>query len=253
MSVYLAKSDKSITAKYNGATDILCEPHDYKKFPGLKKDLRDYARNWKGDGWDDIKVNVEDAEGTSIIVRQPIVQQMGEAQYKSVIIASDKVKNDSSEPIQESIQLKGSFTNSISLTVESEISSEVATEIGGSIEIFSASVSTKISTNMRRGKTQTESKSTEFTRVVNLNVPPNKGFRVKMTAMIEERKISVTLPSQIEGRFRIQYPHPRDGHYYWLSYISAAQRNDHDKSNMVTIVKNGLAISVNTVIEDLEE
>lgn len=249
----LAKSDKSIEVKYDGATEILCGEHDYKKFPGLEEDLANYANNWKGSGWGDIKVNVKDAEGTAIVVHQPIVKPLGDSHNESVVIVEDKVRNDSSEPINSSIQLKGTFTNSLSSTVESEMSREVAAEIGGAVEIYSASVSTKVSATAKKGQTETSSETTEYTRIVNFTLPPKKGFMVKMIAEVEKRKISVTLPSKIQGKFRIQYPSKRDGAYYWISYISAAQQHNHDESNMVIIVDNGKAIDVKTVIQDLPE
>ena len=90
----------------------------------------------------------------------------------------------------------------------------------------------------------------QYRRSVVLKVPPKKGYSVKMTATVEKRKVSVTLPSMIQRPFRIQYPHPRDGHYYWISYISNAARNNNDQEKMIMTVKDGIAVYVDTVIED---
>ena len=43
----------------------------------------------------------------------------------------------------------------------------------------------------------------QYSRAVYLKVPPEKGYSVKMTATVEKRKVSVTLPSMIQRPFRI--------------------------------------------------
>ena len=74
-----------------------------------------------------------------------------------------------------------------------------------------------------------------------------------MTAVVEKRSVSVTLPCKIEGPFRIQYPSRRDGNYFWISYrISSAARDSNDQENVKIIVENGTAVSVATLIEDLD-
>ena len=149
------------------------------------------------------------------------------------------------------IELKGTHTDSISATVESEFSQEVGVEIGAEIKIFSASVSTKVSTTARRGHTETSTREMQYRRAVNLKVPPKTAYSVKMTATVEKRKVSVTLPSKIQGPFRIQYPSKRDGHFYWISYISNAARNNNDHEKIIITVEDGIALYVDTVIEDL--
>ncbi len=248
----LSSDENPISAKFNGKSEILCGEHDHNKFPGLNDDLSTYARNWKGGGWDDIKVNVQYAEGTKILVGKPIVRPYAQPADTTVILASDTIRNDSSEPFETTIELKGTFENSITTEVEQEMSLEVAAEIGAEIKIFSASMSTTVSTTARKGNSVSTSEEVQFTRTVKLTVPPNKAFDVKMEALVESRKVSVTLPSRIEGPFRIQYPSRRDGHYYWISHISAAAKDGHQKTDMVTIVERGTAIDVNTVVTDAE-
>lgn len=246
--------ETKISADYNGPSEILCHEHDYKKFPGLGGDLNEYARNWKGGGWDDIKVNVPAAEGTKIVISQPTVKQLSLPVDSTVILAEDTVRNNTDETMETSIQLKGTHTNSLSATVESELSTELGVEIGGEMEIFAASLSTKVTTTTRKGQTKASSKELQYTRIVNLKVPPKKGYTVKMTAKVETRKLSITLPCKIQGPFRIQYPSHRDGHYYWISYISSAARNSmHDQENFSITVEGGIAIHVDTVIEDIPE
>ena len=249
----MAQSKTETSVYYHGPTEILCHEHDYKKFPGLEGDLAEYARNWKGSGWDDIKVNVQFAEGTKIVVSEPIVKPVSLPVDTAVVIAKDTVRNTSDETVEVSIQLKGTHTNSMSATVESEMSTEVAAEIGGDIDIFTSTLSTKVSTTARKGHTETSSREVQYTRVVNLKVPPHKGFLVKMTATVETRRVSVTLPSKIQGPFRIQYRDRRYGHYYWISYISNAALDNHDQAKLVIIVEDGIAINVETVIQDLPE
>ena len=123
--------------------------------------------------------------------------------------------------------------------------------IGGSLVNCSASMSASLSTTARRGQSTSTKRTVEFTRSVDLKVPPKKAFQVKMEGVVQSCKTSVTLPSRIEGPFRIQYPSRRNGHYYWLSQISAAQKNGHDKTNMVAIVDQGVAIDVRTNVSDL--
>lgn len=245
--------ETNIWAGYNGPSEILCSEHDYKKFPGLDGDLAEYAKKWKGGGWDDIKVNVQYALGTKIVISEPIVKPQSLPVDTTVVLAEDTVRNYSDETIETSIQLRGTHTNSMSATVESEFSTELGVEIGAEIDIFSSSMSTKVSTTSRKGQTQTSSQELQYTRVVNLKVPPNKGYRVKMTATVQTREVSVTLPSKIQGLFRIQYPNRRDGHYYWMSYISCAASHNNDQSNFNITVEDGIAIHVDTVIEDLAE
>jgi len=245
--------EKNIYAGYDGPSEILCSEHDYKKFPGLGGDLANYAGNWKGDGWDDIKVNVEFAEGTKIVISEPIVKPQSLPSDTTVVLAEDTVRNDSHETMETSIQLTGTHTDSVSATVESEISTELSAEIGAEIKIFAGSMSTKVSTTARKGKTETLSQQIKHTRVVNMKVPPKKGYRVKMTAKVERREVSVTLPSKIQGPFRIQYPSRRDGHYYWISYISSAASHNNDQANFRITVKEAMAIHVDTVVEDLVE
>ena len=242
--------DIPISAKFSGNSAILCGEHDYKKFPGLSDDLSTYARNWKGGGWDDIKVNVPHAEGTQISVATPIVEPYGQPTDTTAIIASDTIRNDSSQPFETTVELKGTFENSLTTEVEEEMSLEVGQEIGGEIKIFSASMSMTVATTSRRGYSETKRDEVEFTRSIKLTVPPNKAFDVKMEAVVQRQTVSVTLPSRIEGPFRIQYPERRDGHYFWISYISAAAKNGHQKSDMVTIVQKGTAIDVYTVVTD---
>ena len=133
----LSSDDNWITATFKGNSEILCHQHDYSKFPGLSDDLSTYARNWKGGGWDDIKVNVEYAEGTKIVVGKPIVRPYDEPTDTTVTLASDIIRNDSSEPIETIVELKGSFENSLTTKVEEEMSLNVGTEIGGGMQIFS--------------------------------------------------------------------------------------------------------------------
>lgn len=246
----LRSKPTSVSATYNGPNEILCHDHDYKKFPGLSTDLIEYAKNWKGGGWDDIKVNVPYASGTKIVVSEPVIKPISLPDDVTVVLAEDTVRNDSDQPIDVSIQLKGTHSDSLSTTVESEFSTEVGVEIGAEIEIFSASMSTKVSTTSRKGKTEVSTKEMQYTRIVHLNVPPNMGFHVKMNALVSKRKVSVTLPSKIQGPFRIQYPSRRDGHYYWISRIGAAAKNNHDQENLIMTVEEGLAIQVDTTVED---
>ena len=247
----LRSNESNVVAYYYGPTEILCGQHDYKKFPGLNEDLIQYAKNWKGGGWDDIKVNVEFAKGTKIVISQPTVKPKSLPAETSVVIAQDKVYNNTDEPMETTIELMGEYTDSISATVESEFSQQVGVEIGAEIKIFSASMSTTVSTTARKGTTEASSKKMQYRRAVNLKVPPKTAYSVKMTATVEKRKMSVTLPSKIQGPFRIQYPHPRDGHYYWVSYISSAARNNNDQEKMIMTVEDGIAVNVETVIEDL--
>ena len=248
----MSSNDSLISAKFTGKSEVPCGEHEYYNFPGLIDDLSTYARNWKGGGWDDIKVNVPHAGGTKILVGKPIVKPYDHPIETTVIIATDTVRNDSSEPFETTVTLKGKFTDNTTTEVEEEMSLEVGTEIGAILEIFSASMSTTVSTTARKGKRVSSSKEIEFTRSVKLTVPPKKALDVKMEAVVESCKVSVTLPCRIEGPFRIQYPSKRDGHYYWISYISAAAKDGHQKTNMVTIVKCGTAIDVNTVVTDAE-
>ena len=248
----LRSKESNVSVEYYGPTEILCGEHDYKKFPGLNGDLSQYANNWKGGGWDDIKVNVPYATGTRIVISNPTVKPKSLPAETFVVIAQDKVYNNTDEPMETTIELKGTHTDSISATVESEFSQEVGVEIGAEIwKILSASVSTKESTTARRGHTETSTREMQYRRVVNLKVPPKTAYSVKMTAMVEKRKVSVTLPSKIQGPFRIQYPSRRDGHYYWISYISNAARNNNDQEKMIMTVEDGIALYVDTVIEDL--
>ena len=113
----------NVSARYNGNTQILCGEHDYHKFPGLSDDLSTYARNWQGRGWDDIKVNVEYAERTKILVGSPIVRQWGQPSKTAVIIAKDVVRNDSSQQFETTVQLKGVFENTLKLEVQNEMTS----------------------------------------------------------------------------------------------------------------------------------
>ena len=249
----LRSRESNVSVEYYGPTEILCGEHDYKKFPGLNEDLVQYAKNWKGGGWDDIKVNVEYAEGTKIVISEPTVKPKSLPVDTTVIIAQDEVHNKTEETIETSIQLKGTYTNSMTATVESEFSEEVGVEIKAEIEIFSASMSTKVSTTAKRGQSETSTRALEYTRIVNLKVPPKKGYSVKMTAAVEERKVSVTLPTKIQGPFRIQYPQRRDGHYYWITYICNAARNNNDQEKMIMTIEDGIAIYVDTVIEDLPD
>ena len=80
-----------------------------------------------------------------------------------------------------------------------------------------ATMSTTVSTTTRRGQTETSSMEIQYRRAVNLKLPPKTTYSVKMTATVEKRRVSVTLPSKIQGPFCIQYPQRRDGHYYWIS------------------------------------
>ncbi len=248
----MSSNDSPISVQFSGKSEIPCSEHDYYNFPHLVDDLSTYARNWKGGGWDDIKVNVPHAEGTKISVGKPIVRPYDHPTEKTVILANDTVRNDSSEPLETTIELNGTFEDSTTTEVEQEMSLELGTEIGAEIEIFSASMSMTVTTTARKGESSSSSKNIDFKRSLKLTVPPNKAFDVKMEALVESRKVSVTLPSRIEGPFRIQYPSRRDGHYYWISYISAAAKDGHQKTNMVTIVESGIAIDVNTVVTDAE-
>ena len=65
----------------------MCGEHDYKKFPGLNGDLIQYANNWKGGGWDDIKVNVPFAIGTRIVISDPTVKPKSLPAETSMVIA----------------------------------------------------------------------------------------------------------------------------------------------------------------------
>ena len=141
-----------------------------------------------------------------------IVKRLNLPEDTTVVLAEDTVRNNTDETMETSIQLKGTHTNSLSATVESELSRELGVEIGGEIEVFAASLSTKVSTTARKGQTKASSKEQQYTRIVNLKVPPKTGYTVKMTAKVETRKMSITLPSKIQGLFRIQYPNRRDGH-----------------------------------------
>ena len=67
----LRSKESNVVAHYYGPPENLCGKHDYKKFPGLNGDLIQYAKNWKGGGWDDIRVNVPDARGTKIDISEP--------------------------------------------------------------------------------------------------------------------------------------------------------------------------------------
>ena len=247
----LRSQESNVVANYYGPNEILCGQHDYKKFPGLNEDLKQYADNWKGKGWDDIKVNVEFARGTKIVISEPTVKPKSLPADTSLVIAQDSVRNTTDEPMEAVIELMGTHTDSISATVESEFSQQVGVEIGAEIKIFSASTSVTVSTTARKGHTETSTREMQYRRSVVLKVPPKSAYSVKMTATVEKRKVSVTLPSKIQGPFRIQYPHPRDGHYYWISYISSAARNNNDQENMVMTVEDGIAVNVTTVIEDL--
>ena len=236
----LRSRESNIVADYYGHTDILCGEHDYKEFPGLNEDLIRYAKNWKGGGWDDIKVNVEFANGTKIVISDPTVKPKSLPTETSVVIAQDKIHNNTDEPMETTIELIGKHTDVISATVESEFSQQLSVEIGAEIKIFSAAMSTTVSTTARRGQTETSSKEMQYRRAVNLKVPPKTAYSVTMTATVEKRRMSVTLPSKIQGPFRIQYSSPRDGHYYWISYISNAARNNIDQEKMVITVEDGI-------------
>ena len=249
----LRSKESNVVAYYYGPTEILCREHDYKKFPGLNADLVQYADNWKGKGWDDIKVNVEFARGTKIVISEPTVKPESLPADTSLVIAQDSVRNLSSEPFQTVIELTGTHTDSISATVESEFSQQVGVEIGAEMKISSATTSVTVSTTARKGHTETSSREMQYRRSVVLKVPPKSAYSVKMTAEVEKRKASVTLPSKIQGPFRIQYPHPRDGHLYWTSYISNAARNNNDQEKMVMTVEEEIAVNVFIVTEELSE
>jgi hypothetical protein len=246
----LTSVEPHIQATYVGKTNIPCGEHDYKKFPGLEAALRKYADKTFGGGWDDLKLNV-DGYDAAIYVSTPIVKPYGTPSDTTVILASNRVHNDSSDPFETKVELTGTFEDSFATTVEKEMSTEVATEIGGNIEIFSAKLSTKLSTTSRKGVTSKKGKSVAFKRTVTLKVPPKRAFQVKMEAVVENRKITVTLPCHIEGWCRVQYPRPRNGHYYWYFHTSAAATNGHEKTDMVTIVENGTAIYSKTLVIDV--
>lgn len=248
----LTAGNSQVLVSYSGRSEILCAQHDYQKFPGLSDDLSTYARNWRGDGWDDIKVNVPHAEGTKIEVRQPVVRPYGQATETNVIVASDTIRNETSEPFKTTVELKGKVEHTLTTEVEEEMTLDVASQIGAEIKIFTGSLTTTVGTTSRKGTSSSERSEVEFTRKVELTVPPNKAYEVKMEAVVETRQVSITLPSRIDGPFRIQYPSRRHGHYYWISQISSAAKNNHNKTNMVTIVKRGTAIDVSTVVTDAE-
>ena len=120
-----------------------------------------------------------------------------------MVIAQDNVRNITDEPMEAVIELTGTHTDSISATVESEFSQQVGVEIGVEMKIFSATTSVTVSTTARKGHTETSSREMQYRRYVLLKPPPKTAYSVNMTAKVEKRKVSVTLPRKIQGPFRI--------------------------------------------------
>ncbi|NER28424.1 MAG: hypothetical protein F6J89_12505 [Symploca sp. SIO1C4] len=238
-----------VTITNNGKRTILCEPHDYKLFNGLERDLADYARKWKGGGWDDLKVNVDYAEGTSIYISRAELTPLGKPETSQLIIDSTHIENTSDETINVDVSLEGTIETTLSASITDSFSANISEKIGGDIEIFSAEVQLGMTMSYSETTTETEKKSITYKKKVAVKVEPGKAYDCDLVVHVKRAKYKFEISADIEGPVRIQYPSRRDGHYYWIFGIASYM---HNTDELLGTITNSYAIDSHIIVSNSE-
>jgi len=235
----------TINLSYTGQTKVSCGDHDYRLFTGLESDLINYARGWKGSGWDDLKVNVEFAQGTAIYVSNPIITPLGQPEVAQVILDSTHIENTSDNKINTKIVLKGTIEQSLSISVTDSFSRQIASKVGGAIQAASLEMGITTTISTEGNSTNTETKKVEYEKSVEIPVEPGKAYDCQLIATVKKTRYQFDMEARIDGPVRIQYPSPRDGHYYWIFSIDSAW---HNQDKLSGIISDGFAIDAQIIV-----
>ncbi|MCL6755257.1 hypothetical protein KBT16_31495 [Nostoc sp. CCCryo 231-06] len=237
----------TVNVNYTGQTKVLCAEHDYRIFTGLESDLSNYARGWKGSGWDDLKVNVQYAEGTAIYVSNPIITPFGQPEVAQVILDNTHIQNTSDKTISTKVVLRGSIEQSVSVSVTDSFSTEISSKVGGDIKAVSVELGLTTTISTSSTSTNTETKKVEYEKSVEIAVDPGKAYDCQLIATVKKRKYQFDMEARIDGSVRIQYPSPRDGHYYWIFLIDSAW---HNQDKLSGIISDGFAIDAQILVSN---
>jgi hypothetical protein len=237
----------TVNLSYTGQTKVLCANHDYRLFTGLESDLSNYARGWKGSGWDDLKVNVEFAEGTAIYVSNPIITPLGQPEVAQVILDNTHIQNTSDKAITTKVVLKGSIEQSVSVSVTDSFSTEISSKVGGDIKAVSVEMGITTTISTEKTSTNTETKKVEYEKSVELVVDPGKAYDCQLIATVKKTRYQFDMEARIDGPVRIQYPSRRDGHYYWIFWIDSAW---HNQDKLSGVISDGFAIDAQILVSN---